>query len=134
MRPVATITLVVILLSAGIARAQAPEGIFMLRSTANSPDAVAAAIRVHAEQRKWMHLGETPLRNGEVLLVKLCMPEVARLLWPLGLQLSAMLLCGNVGIYRKGDATEISVLHRATCTPSILIRPRSRPRASARRS
>jgi hypothetical protein len=43
--------------------------------------------------------------------VKLCIPAVAQLIWPVGLQLSALLPCGNVGIYQKGMTTEISVLH-----------------------
>ncbi len=70
-----------------------------------------AAIKSHAEEKKWEYLGESKVKKGEVTLVKICIPAVGQLLWPVGLQLSAMLPCGNVGIYQKGTATEISVLH-----------------------
>lgn len=43
--------------------------------------------------------------------MKFRLPEIGRLLWRLGPQLSALLPCGNVGIYQKGAETEISVLH-----------------------
>jgi hypothetical protein len=43
--------------------------------------------------------------------VKICLPEVGNLIWSVGLQLSALLPCGNVGTYQKGGVTEISVLH-----------------------
>jgi hypothetical protein len=85
--------------------------IFMIRTTSKSPSAIVAAIKSHSDQKKWQYLGESKIKKDEVTLVKICMPEVGQLLWPLGLHLSAMLPCGNVGIYQKGTATEISVLH-----------------------
>lgn len=93
------------------AQAADPNDIFMIRTTSKTPDAVSAAIKAYSEQHKWQYLGESKVNKGAVRFVKICIPEVAQLLWPLGLQLSALLPCGNVGIYQKGTATEISVLH-----------------------
>ena len=93
-----------------VAEADANE-IFIIRSTTKTPSAIVAAIKAHSEQKKWEYLGESKVKKGEVTLVKICIPEVGQLLWPVGLQLSAMLPCGNVGIYQKGTTTEISVLH-----------------------
>ena len=89
----------------------ASESIFLLRSTDKSPDAVVAAIQAYAEARKWPYLGADQVKQGQVTLVKVCIPEVGQQLWPVGLHLSAMLPCGNLGVYRKDGSTEISLLH-----------------------
>lgn len=44
-------------------------------------------------------------------LVKICIPEVGQQIWPVGLHLSALLPCGNIGIYQKDGKTEMSLLH-----------------------
>ena len=44
-------------------------------------------------------------------MVKVCIPEVGKILWPVGLQLSALLPCGNLGIYQSKGKTEVSMLH-----------------------
>ena len=88
-----------------------PNDIFIVRTTSKTPDAIVAAIKSHSEQKKWEYLGESKVKKGEVILVKICIPAVGQLIWPVGLQLSALLPCGNVGLYQKGTATEISVLH-----------------------
>jgi hypothetical protein len=89
------------------------EGLFIVKSTARTPDEVVAAIEAYAKANKWQFVGATPVKNGEVTLVKVCIPAVGKLLWPLGLRLSAMLPCGNVGVYSQKGTTEISVLHPA---------------------
>jgi hypothetical protein len=104
------IAFVALLALTGLAKAQ-PNEAFILRTTAKAPEAIVAAIKAHSEQKKWQYLGESKVNRGEVTLVKICMPEVGQLIWPIGLQLSALLPCGNIGIYRKGAETEISVLH-----------------------
>ena len=100
-----------ILLALTVVTKADPNDIFIVRSTSKTPDAIVAAIKSHSEQNKWEYLGESKVKKGEVTLVKICIPAVGQLLWPVGLQLSAMLPCGNVGLYRKGPSTEISVLH-----------------------
>lgn len=101
---------IVLMLTVGV-RAQSPDSIFIIKSSSKAPDAVVAAIKSYSEQKKWLYLGENKLKQGEVTLVKICIPEVGQALWPVGLQLSAMLPCGNVGVYSKGGTTEVSLLH-----------------------
>lgn len=86
-------------------------GMILTRPTAKAPDAVVEAVKSYAESRKWLYLGATKAKNGEVTMVKVCIPQVGQVLWPLGLQLSAMLPCGNLGIYQSKGQTEISMLH-----------------------
>jgi hypothetical protein len=88
-----------------------PHDMFMLRSTAKSPEAVVEAIQSYAQARKWNYLGADKVKQGQVTLVKICIPEVGQQLWPVGLQISAMLPCGNLGVYQKDGRTEISLLH-----------------------
>lgn len=88
-----------------------PNDIFIVKPTLKTPEEIVAAIKSYAEQRKWQYLGDNKVRKGEVRLVKICIPEVGQLLWPVGSHLSALLPCGNVGIYEQGIATEVSVLH-----------------------
>ena len=85
----------------------------VLKQTAKEPNEVVDAIKAYSEQKKWLYLGASKVKNGEVTLVKVCMPQVGQVLWPLGLQLSAILPCGNVGVYQKQGKTEISMLHPA---------------------
>lgn len=94
-----------------LAGAESASDLFMIRSTSKSPDQVVAGIKAYAESKNWQYLGDSKVKKGEVQLVKICIPEVGQQIWPVGLQLSAMLPCGNVGVYRRAGATEISVLH-----------------------
>ena len=101
----------ILLALTALAQAENPNDIFIVRTTSKTPDAIVAAIKSHSEEKRWEYLGESKVKKGEVTLVKICIPAVGQLIWPVGLQLSAMLPCGNVGIYQKGTATESSVLH-----------------------
>jgi uncharacterized protein (DUF302 family) len=51
------------------------------------------------------------VKQGQVTLVKICIPDVGKQIWPVGLHLSALLPCGNIGVYQKNGQTEVSVLH-----------------------
>ena len=104
-------TFVMLLALAATAQAENPNDIFIVRTTQRVPDAVVAAMKTYSEQKKWQFLGASKVKKGQVTLVKICIPEVGRIIWPIGLQLSALLPCGNAGIYRKGKITEISLLH-----------------------
>ena len=88
-----------------------PREMFLLRSTTKSPEAVVEAIRSYAQTKKWNYLGADKVKQGQVTLVKICVPEVGQQLWPAGLHISAMLPCGNLGVYQKDGRTEISLLH-----------------------
>ena len=99
-----------------IAAAQSPApgaDMILVRPSAKEPAAVVEAIKSYAEQKKWQYLGASKVKQGEVTLVKVCIPQVGKVLWPVGLQLSAMLPCGNIGVYQKQGKTEISMLHPA---------------------
>ena len=111
MRRVLVFSCAIVLSLAGLATAQRRNDTLIVRVTSKSPDEVVAAIKSYSERKKWQYLGESKVKKGEVRLVKLCIPEVGQLLWPAGLQLSAMLPCGNLGVYAKGSATEISLMH-----------------------
>ena len=93
--------------------AVAAEDLIVVRPTAKTPEEVVEAIKVYAGEKKWVYMGANKVKpmQGEVTLVKVCIPEVGKLLWPLGLQMSAMLPCGNFGVYQKQGKTEISMLH-----------------------
>lgn len=93
------------------AHSAAPDKMFLVRSTAKAPEAVVEAVKAYAEGKKWQYLGADKVKQGQVTLVKLCIPEVGQQIWPVGLHLSAMLPCGNLGVYQKGGAKEISLLH-----------------------
>jgi len=85
--------------------------LFIVRSTTRSPDAVVEAVKQYSEQKKWQYLGANKVKQGQITLVKVCIPEVGRQIWPVGLKLSAMLPCGNLGVYQNDGTTEISLLH-----------------------
>lgn len=95
----------------GVAQAADPDDVFIIRTTSKSPDAVVAAVKAYSEAQQWPFLGSNKVKQGQVTLVKICIPAVGKLVWPLGTRLSAMLPCGNIGVYANGTATEISVLH-----------------------
>jgi hypothetical protein len=83
----------------------------LTRSTTKTTDEVVEAIKSYSEAKKWLYMGASKVKQGEVTLVKVCLPEVGKALWPVGLQLSALLPCGNLGIYDRKDRVEISMLH-----------------------
>jgi hypothetical protein len=85
--------------------------LFIVRSTTQTPDAVVEAMKKYSEQKKWQYIGASKVKGGQVTLVKICTPEVGRQIWPVGLKLSAMLPCGNLGVYENNGKTEISLLH-----------------------
>jgi hypothetical protein len=100
-----------LLLMTGSAQAADPDDVFIVRTTSKAPDAVVAAVKSYSEEQKWKFISGSKVKQGQVTLVKICIPEVGKLVWPLGLHLSALLPCGNIGIYSNGTATEVSLLH-----------------------
>jgi hypothetical protein len=107
----ATATLAAILLTTGFAKAADPGDIFIVGTTSKTADAVVAAVRSYSDEQEWVFISSNKVKQGQVTLVKICIPAVGKLVWPLGLKLSALLPCGNIGVYANGSATEISVLH-----------------------
>ena len=98
------------------ASAQTPTpgpGLLMVRSTSLSPAEVVDAVKEYSVSKNWLYMGASKAKQGEVTMVKFCIPQVGQVLWPLGLQLSALLPCGNLGVYQKLGQTEVSMLNPA---------------------
>lgn len=94
--------------------AQVPKpgpGMVLVQPSAKTPDEVVEAVKSYSEAKKWLYLGATKAKQGEVTMVKVCIPQVGQLLWPLGLQISALLPCGNLGVYLQKGQTQVSMLH-----------------------
>lgn len=89
----------------------ASQSLYMIRATDSSPAEVVDAIAAYSKAKNWVYMGANKAKNGEVTLVKVCIPQVGQALWPVGLHVSALLPCGNVGVYQRQGKTEVSLLH-----------------------
>lgn len=87
--------------------------LILIRPSAKSPSEVVDAIKAYAEAKKWVYMGANTVKpkQGDVTMVKACIPQVGGILWPVGLHLSALLPCGNFGVYQNQGKTEVSMLH-----------------------
>lgn len=95
-----------------LAQSPAPgPDMILTTATMKTPDQVVDAVKSYSEAKKWMYMGANKAKQGEVTMVKVCIPQVGQLLWPIGLHLSALLPCGNIGVYQNKGQTEISMLH-----------------------
>jgi len=100
------------LLSAAQTATSGPD-LILIQTSAKSPGDVVDAIKAYAEAKKWVYMGANTVRpkQGEVTMVKTCIPQVGGILWPVGLHLSALLPCVNIGVYQNQGRTEVSMLH-----------------------
>lgn len=92
------------------ASAPATQNMILVRQTSKTPDQAVDAIKSYAEANKWVYLGANKVKQGEVTLVKVCIPAVGAVVWTVGLELGALLPCGNLAVYQKAGRTEISML------------------------
>jgi uncharacterized protein (DUF302 family) len=88
-----------------------PNDMFLIRSTAKTPEAVVEAVKAYSEAQKWRLSSVDKARQGQVILVKICIPEVGQHIWKVGLYLGAMVPCGNLAVYQQEGKTEASLLH-----------------------
>lgn len=88
-----------------------PNDLFVVKTSAKSPEAVFGAIKTYVADKKWLYLGDNKVKNGEVMLVKLCVPSAAKDIWAAGLHVSALAPCGHLGIYQEAGQTKVSMLH-----------------------
>jgi hypothetical protein len=95
----------------GPAFAAGHDDMFVIRTTDKTPDQAVEAIKAYSDSKKWQWMGSDKVKKGEVIIAKTCIPAVGAKLWPLGLQVSAMLPCGNFGVYVKDGKTNISMLN-----------------------
>ncbi len=91
--------------------AQAPKDLFMLGTSSKSMSAVVNAVKFFVDEENWVYLGDFKIKKGKVILVKFCVKAAGKKAWKAGLKVSAMLPCGNMGVYRKNGRTEISLLN-----------------------
>jgi len=89
----------------------APNDLFVIKTSAKSPDAVFSAVKTYVADKKWLYLGDNKVKNGEVILVKLCVPSASKDIWAAGLHVSALAPCGHLGIYQEAGQTKVSMLH-----------------------
>lgn len=89
----------------------APNDLFVVKTSAKSPEAVFGAIKTYVADKKWLYLGDNKVKNGEVILVKLCVPSAAKDIWAAGLHVAALAPCGHLGIYQEAGQTKVSMLH-----------------------
>ncbi len=89
----------------------APNDLFVIKTSAKSPDAVFTAIKAYVADKKWLYLGDNKVKNDEVTLVKLCVPAASPDIWAAGLHVAALAPCGHIGIYREAGRTTVSMLH-----------------------
>ena len=87
--------------------------LILIRASAKTPAEVVEAIKSYSEAKKWAYMGANSVKpkQGEVTMVKVCIPQIGTIMWPLGLHLSALLPCGNIGVYLNQGKTEVSMLH-----------------------
>ena len=83
----------------------------IIKPTAKTSDEVVEAVKAYSEAKKWVYMGSNKAKQGEVTMVKVCIPHIGQMLWPVGLHLSALLPCGNLGVYERNGQTQISMLH-----------------------
>jgi hypothetical protein len=88
-----------------------PNDVFFVKASTKSPGAVLGAIKTYVADKKWLYLGDNKVKNGEVILVKLCVPSASKDIWGAGLHVSALAPCGHLGIYREAGQTKVSMLH-----------------------
>lgn len=94
-----------------VAQSAEPSDLFVIRNTTKSPEMVITGLKNYSDSHNWLFVGATKVKNDQVTLVKVCIPEVGKQIWPQGLYLSALLPCGNIGIYtNKSGKTEVSML------------------------
>ena len=110
LRPVFALLMTMGLIFSSAINAANTDKLFIIRATQKPPADVVAAIKAYAQGKKWVYLGDNKIKNGEVTLVKICIPAVGKYVWAAGMEYSAMLPCGNFSLYMKGGATQISLL------------------------
>ena len=85
--------------------------IFLLKTSPKSMTQIVDSVKSFVKKEHWVYLGDFKVKNDEVVLVKFCVKSAGKLAWKAGLKVSAMLPCGNMGVYRKNGMTEVSLLN-----------------------
>jgi len=88
-----------------------PKNLFMINTTNKSMGEVVTAVKSFVKVKKWVYLGDFKVKKGKVILIKFCVKAAGKKAWKVGLHVSAMLPCGNMGVYQRDGKTEISLLN-----------------------
>jgi hypothetical protein len=91
------------------ARAGEPNDMFMIRSTDKSYGQVTDAAKAYVSKQGWVYVNEAELKG--VVMIKFCVPEMAKDIFAAGDFVTAMLPCGQIGLYKKDGKTQIAMLH-----------------------
>lgn len=101
---------VALALVAAPACAGGPVPMVSVTPTTKSADALVAAIRSYSQERKWLYFADGKIKNGEITLVKVCIPAAGKELFAAGLEASVLTPCGNLSIYEEGGTTKVALL------------------------
>jgi len=52
------------------------DNVIVVRSTSAPPDEVVNRLKTYAGDKKWAFLGANKVKNGEITMVKVCIPAV----------------------------------------------------------
>ena len=117
-RTIAGILALMTLSAAAVAQTEPARDFIVVRTSDRSVAQVIEAAEAHIKAKSYQNLGVNVVKppQGEVTFVKFCMPSVGRQLWAVDLKLSAILPCGNIGVYQRNGKTEVSMLHPAYMT------------------
>lgn len=91
------------------ARAGEPNEMFMIRSTDKSFGQVTDAAKAYVKKQGWVYVNDAELKG--VVMIKFCVPEMAKDIFAAGDFVTAMLPCGQIGLYKKDGRTQIAMLH-----------------------
>lgn len=95
----------------GCATPPSRDNLFVTRATTKSPTELHEAIREYVKQKGWLYINDNKIKGGEITQVRICDPKAAASIWSAGLQVSAMLPCGHMSLYREGGTTKVTLLH-----------------------
>lgn len=93
------------------ARAGEPNEMFMIRSTDKSYGQVTDSVKSYVKKQGWVYVNDAELKG--VVMIKFCVPEMAKDIFAARDIVTAMLPCGQIGLYKKDGKTQIAMLHPA---------------------
>lgn len=95
----------------GCATAPSRDELFVTRSTTKSTTELHEAIREYVKQKGWLYINDNKIKGGEITQVRICDAKAAANIWSAGMQVSAMLPCGHMSLYRESGTTKVTLLH-----------------------
>lgn len=78
--------------------------------TMKRADDLVAAIKSYSRERNWLYFADGKIKNGEITLVKVCIPAAGKELFAAGLEASVLAPCGNLSIYAEEGTTKVALL------------------------